>query len=198
MIAKKLGIVIAAVLVAAVAGGASAADEEAKSFVDKAAYFSAGGVYAIENVDHAAISGDLSDSGGYDLRLGYFVHHNVGVEFEWQSMVNFDSDVSSEDSVEARMASFNGRYSPLSGRFQPYVLGGMGWFNVQSDHESGQPNLHKSSFAMRFGLGLLTYISARSGVSLEAGYILPLTGDLAGGESFELIPISLSFFFRFS
>jgi hypothetical protein len=71
----------------------------------------------------------------------------------------------------------------------------MGWFNVQADRSQRQE--HKSSFAMRWGVGVATFFTERFGFNLEAGYILPLSGDLGGGDSFDLIPITASFFFVF-
>jgi len=216
MIARKLSIVTAAALLVA-ATTAYAADEvvveettvvetttttepAAKSpYGGTAPYVSAGGVYGIQNVD--GIPGGVGDSGGYDIRAGYTVHENVSVEVQWQSLVNFSRNAqdpvtdNDEPSLEARMLSLNGRYAPLIGRFQPYGLLGMGWFNVQADKTGN--NFHKSSFGMRFGLGLAAFITERTGIALEAGYILPLSGTLGGGQSFDLVPITLSVFFRF-
>lgn len=197
MMARKITTLAAAALL--LAGAAPAlAEDEAPAFGGKAPYFSVGGVFAIENAD---IAGDLSNSGGYDLRLGYDVHEMVAIEAEWQSLTDFDRTATNPvtgatlPDVEARMLSLNARVAPLEGRFQPYALMGMGWVNVQADQVAN--SLHKSSFGMRFGLGLVTYITERVGFALEAGYILPLSGDLGGGNSFDLIPITGSIFFRF-
>jgi opacity protein-like surface antigen len=212
MISRNLSIVMAAALLAAGAVTAHAADDvtvtettttatttDAKVFGGKVPYFMAGGVYAIENAD--TVEGGLSDSGGYDLRFGYGVHEMADIEIQWQSLLSFKRDsvdpvtLQPDPDLEARMLSFNGRFSPLEGRFQPYAMMGMGWFNVQADRSTNQD--HKSSFAMRFGLGVATFVTERFGLNLEAGYILPLSGDLGGGESFDLIPITVSFFYCF-
>lgn len=217
MISSKFSIVMAAALLVAATTTARAAEvvveetetgeaapvaesaAEASIYGGKAPYVSFGGVYAIQNVD--GIPGGVGDSGGYDIRGGYAVHEMVAVEIQWQSMLNHSRNAQDpvtgqdEPSLESRMLSFNGRVSPLDGRFQPYGLLGMGWFNVQADKTNN--DLHKSSFAMRFGLGLAAYITERTGVALEAGYILPLTGTLGGGKSFDLVPITLSVFFKF-
>src|SRR5688572_7518131 len=163
------------------------ATETKSEFVARAPYFAGGGVFAIENTDTSS----LSNSGGYDIRGGYGLHDNWDIEIQWQSLVSFDLDTvdpitgNKNSDLEARMLSFNGRWSPLLGRFQPYALMGMGWFNVQADRSGNEE--HKSSFAMRFGLGLGTFITSRLGLTVEAGYILPLTGDLGGGHSFDLV-----------
>lgn len=200
MTRRKLTLFLTATLLVATTATSRAAEEASESpFGGRAPYFSAGGVFAIENDSHFA--GDLSNSGGYDIRAGYDVHDMVAVELHWQSLVSFSRDSvdpvtgNSDPSVEARMLSLNGRVSPLDGRFQPYALLGMGWYNVQADRV---PNtLHESSFAMRFGLGLATFITNNFGFTLEAGYILPLSGELAGGNSFDIIPITGMFFYRF-
>jgi opacity protein-like surface antigen len=157
-------------------------------------YVMAGGVYGIEN--DSQFSGDLSNSGGYDLRLGYSFKKMFAAELEWQSLVNFKVKHSDVPTLEARMVSLNGRIAPLSGRIQPYGLFGFGWYNVQADREA--VSVHESSFGLRFGIGVLGMITERIGLSLEAAYILPTTGDLGGKHSFDLIPITASFFFRFS
>jgi opacity protein-like surface antigen len=185
-----------------------------------APYVSAGGVYGIQqnksNVGHGRdfigspkdYSDDLTDSGGYDLRIGYGFKERFAAEVEWQSLVNFSSDAQFDTrdssgadhfidapSLEARMLSFNGRVAFLTGRFQPYALLGLGWYNVQADRVS--VSTHESSFASRFGLGIAAFITERTGVAFEAGYILPMTGVIAGGKRFDLIPMTLSVFFKF-
>lgn len=224
MIAKHFGIVMAAALLASVAATAHAAEgppsepgtevavegaepaAPAGAFAGASPYVSFGGVFAIENNSSAVASGvnnygGISNSGGYDIRGGYNFDKLFAVELQWQSLVNFSTNgtdpVTTQKlpSLEARMLSLNGRVSPLTGRFQPYGLLGMGWYNVQADRTSN--STHESAFAMRFGLGLMAYITERVGFALEAAYILPLTGTLAGGDSFELVPITASVFFRF-
>jgi opacity protein-like surface antigen len=212
MISSKLTMVMAAGLLAVGSASAQAADDivtttettttveaEGKVFGGAVPYFMAGGVYALENV--SGVPGGLSDSGGYDLRGGYGVHEMVDLEIQWQSLLSFSRDSvdpitgNNDPALEARMLSFNGRFSPLTGRFQPYAMMGMGWFNVQADRSNNQE--HKSSFAMRFGLGLATFFTERLGFNVEAGYILPLSGDLGGGDSFDLVPFTFSFFYCF-
>jgi opacity protein-like surface antigen len=224
MISRKLSIVMAAalVVVGATVARAGAPDtevdveapapvavtetvavetEEPSPFGGKAVYFMAGGVYAFENDTHfdGAIEGG---SGGYDLRAGYDLHEMASLELEWMSLLSFSRDsvdpvTGNEDpDVEARMLSLNGKFSPCTSRFQPYALMGMGWYNVQADQAINQR--HLSSFAMRFGLGVAAFITPRLGFNLEAGYVLPLTGDLGGGDRFDVIPITASLFYRFT
>ncbi len=200
MTPRKFTMFLAAAALVATATTARAAEEAANDpFGGRAPYFSAGGVFAIENDSH--FTGGLSNSGGYDIRAGYEVHDMVALELQWQSLVSFSRNSvdsvtgQSDPSVEARMLSLNGRVSPLEGRFQPYGLFGMGWYNVQADRVAN--NLHESSFAMRFGLGLATFITNNFGFTLEAGYILPLSGNLGGGDRFDIIPITGMFFYRF-
>jgi opacity protein-like surface antigen len=214
MISRKLTIALASALVATAVGSARAADDvvvegttttttatttEGHAFGGKVPYFMAGGTWGIENV--SSVEGGLSDSGGYDLRAGYGVHEMVDVEVEWESFLSFSRDTQdpvthiNDPALEARMLSLNGRFSPFNWRFQPYALMGMGWVNVQADRSNNKE--HKSSFGMRFGLGVQTFFTERFGFNLEAGYILPLTGDLGGGDSFDIIPITASFFYCF-
>jgi opacity protein-like surface antigen len=164
-----------------------------------AVHIAIGGVYAFENVD--GVPGGVKDGGGYDIRVGYGLCDWAALEIEWQSLVNLERDalhpvtMNEEPDLEARMLSLNGRFSPLRGRIQPYGLIGGGWFNVQADQTGSYS--HESSFAMRFGVGVVGFVTQRIGLAVEAAYILPLTGDLGGGESFDLIPITASLFFNF-
>lgn len=203
---RNFAAVIAAAFLMANATIALAADEapaeapaETPAFGGASPYASIGGVYGIENA--GGVAGDLSNSGGYDLRAGYNFGNRIAAEIEWQALGNLDRDAiepvtgNDEPSLEARMLSLNGRFSPLSGRFQPYGLLGAGWLNVQADQVSAYS--HESAFAMRFGLGVAAYFTDRLGLAVEAAYILPLTGNLGGGDSFDLIPITASLFFRF-
>jgi opacity protein-like surface antigen len=199
---KTLRILLATTLLTMSATTVLAAEESdgaAPAFGGPTPYASVGGVFGIENA--SGIPGGLSNSGGYDLRAGYNFGNMLAAELEWQAFGNFDRDAlqpvtnNPEPSLEARMLSLNGRFSPLSGRIQPYGLFGAGWMNVQADRVSSYS--HQSSFAMRFGLGVAAYVTERIGVAVEAAYILPLTGTLGGGNSFDIIPITASVFFRF-
>lgn len=185
---------------AALAAGDAAADTAAApTFGGSSPYLSIGGTYGIQNV--GGVPGGISDSGGYDLRGGYNFGNMIAAEVQWQAFGNLDRNAqdpvtgNDEPSLEARMLSLNGRVSPLQGRFQPYGLIGGGWFNVQADRVSA--NSHQSAFAMRFGLGVMAYVTDNIGVAVEAAYILPLTSRLGGGDSFDIIPITASVFFRF-
>jgi opacity protein-like surface antigen len=221
MTRKPFGFALAAVLAAMTGVTAQAAEviveeettavetttEAAPEFGGSSPYVSAGAVYAVEMNDSDLDSGvnhygDLDNSGGYDLRLGYNFPRMAAVEIQWQSLVNFDTDgvdpVTLNDlpTVEARMLSVNGRFSPLTGRIQPYLLFGLGWYNVQADRQS--VSVHESAFASRFGIGVAAYITQRTGLAFEAGYILPMTGGvISGSDRFDLIPMTLSVFFRF-
>lgn len=203
---RSLQVALAAALLVAhatlaLAAGEASADTatETPAFGGKSPYIAIGGTYGIQNV--GGVEGGLSDSGGYDLRGGYNFGNMLAAEIEWQAFGNFDRNAvdsvtgNDEPSLEARMLSLNGRVSPLSGRFQPYGLLGAGWFNVQADQVSAYS--HRSSFGMRFGLGVMAYVTERIGLAVEAAYILPLTGSLGGSDSFDIIPITASVFFRF-
>lgn len=203
MIVRKLTIAVTTALLVFTAGTVHAEDEAvAASYTGNAPYVSLGGVFAFENVSGSAQgNGNIGNSGGYDLRAGYNLFEMFAAEIQWQSLLNFDRSgfdpVTNSDlsSLEARMLSFNGRFSPLSGRVQPYGLMGLGWVNVRSDRQA--VDVSQSAFGMRFALGVAAYLTERTGVALEAAYILPLTGTLGGGDSFDMIPLTASIFFRF-
>jgi len=183
------GLVVAVIIAGFVSAAASARAEETP-YGGKGAYASIGGVYGFAE----GVNG-YDGSGGYDLRGGYRIIDMFAVEGEWQHLTNFNATKSDGFDLEAYALTLNGKFYPITGRFQPYALLGAGWSHSQAD--TVPFSYHSNSFALRFGLGLAFYCTQRLGVSLEAGYLLPVTHN-SGSYDFDVVPLTGSFFYHFN
>jgi len=195
--------------------------ERVSDFARSGPYLQVGGVYAFENIDADVfvsgfpappggefVGGNWDDSWGYEIRGGYRVNPWVAVELEWEHYLDFDFDSASGypgtrsvgKDLESYILTANGKVYPVHGRFQPYALIGMGWQNGQMERSQlapgGTDDFDHDALAFRFGAGLDVYFTDMIGMAAEAGYVLPVTGELSD-QDFEIIPVSLSFFVRF-
>ena len=194
-------------------------------------YIQAGAVVSIDNFDDEEFFDDYFDnwelSGsdidflspsrdvgwGYDLRAGRRLNEMLAVELEWQHVPggfdgsSYESDVDFEhyfrSEAQTMALTVNGKFYPITGRFQPFALVGIGWGHVNLDmHEQGHDgddtwnekwDWDGDGFVARFGLGLDVLITDAIGVAAEVDYLLP-TGPI---EDFDQIPITLSAFYNF-
>jgi len=187
---------------------------EVSDYARSGPYLQAGGVYAIENIDAdvfvagfpgpGVFGGEWDDSWGYNIRGGYRIGPWVAVEAQWEHYLDFDFDkadvpvagvTSAGRDLESYILTANGKFYPLHGMVQPYALIGMGWHNAQMERSRFHDFDH-DAFAFRFGLGADVYFTDMVGMAAEAGYVLPVTGELSD-QDFEIIPISVNFFVRF-
>ncbi len=88
--------------------------------------------------------------------------------------------------VEGEVVTFTGNlkaYLPL-GRFQPFVLAGVGQGHVELDY--GWREFSETAFAARFGGGFDLYVTDALALQLSSSYVLQ-TGDLDGLDYVSLI-----------
>lgn len=194
-------------------------------------YLQAGAVVSIDNFDDDEFVDDyfkdwgLSGSSldfhtpsrdvgwGYDLRAGRRLNEIVAVELEWQHVPggfdgsNYEAGSSYEhyfrSEAETMALTVNGKFYPITGRFQPFALVGIGWGHVNLDmYDAGYDTIDMwdekwdwdgDGFVARFGLGLDVLITDAIGVAAEVDYLLP-TGTI---EDFDQIPITVSAFYNF-
>ncbi len=182
---------IVAVIIVGMLGAAASGRAEETAFGGKGVYASVGGVYGVENFGFSGYDG----SGGYDLRGGYRIADMFAVEGEWQHFTKFSASGAAGTDLEAYALTLNGRFYPLTGRFQPYALVGLGWFHGQADKVSN--TYHAGAVGSRFALGIDVYFTQRLGGAVEAAYVLPLSGSMAS-DDFDVIPITASLFFHFN
>lgn len=128
-----------------------------------------------------AASSDVDDSVGVEARLGYRLHPHLAVEghFEWVSHFEVSSQTTDFGRLksEQRLAivGANAKAYVLTGRFQPYVLGGAGWglSTLELDGTGPRGGLHdehSNGLVWRAGGGFDLYGSRFVALNVEASY----------------------------
>lgn len=176
----------------------------------------ASGNYLIETFQESAESdiesqlsdptADLSadDSFGFSGRLGYRCHERVGTELNFQWFDKIDGHVSQDGlgrTFDAELgpiaATVDAKGFLLTGRYQPFVLFGMGFLRIETDldNRGAGPDMNwtDADFAMRFGGGIDLYATKNVVVSAQADYLMPF-GALDG---FDFVTIGLGLQYRF-
>jgi opacity protein-like surface antigen len=159
-------------------------------------YVGVGFAYGIENfglgkVEAAnAVKLSVDDSPGFDIRGGYRFHPNLAVEGDFQYFTGFDisekggSKLATADTLAVTV---NAKGYPLTGRFQPYGLLGLGFMRSYFEHGTND-----SVFAVRLGGGADFYATENIVVFVEGSYMLPTADYKAGigaGVSGDIIPL---------
>ena len=126
-----------------------------------------GWALGIENFgDDAGASGSAP---GLDFRVGYRTGRWIAVEMDFQYYEGFDADALREDNDPFGAWALSGNFKgyPLSGRFQPYGIGGIGAVDFELDES-------KREFLGRLGGGLDFHLLHNVVLNLEAVYNWPL------------------------
>ena len=206
---KRLRVAVLALVAVSLAAPATGEDG---GYARRGLYIGAGGVYALEQFDlssgtvsvagspvHLDVNG--GDSWGAEGRVGYRFHPNVAAEGQLQYYDEFGLDLHASPGSSGQVATLDGmsvmgnvKGYPLTGRVQPYVLGGIGllWLQLEDAFGFGLED-NAVAFAGHVGVGVDAYLTDNLLLNLEASYLLP-TGDLS---DFRMIPISLGMQYRF-
>jgi len=182
-------------LAAAEPSGGEAAREQSLDYARRGAYLGVGVVGAFEQFDLGAAA-DQSDFIGYGFRAGYRLHPNVAAEMSFERYTEADLDVlgTSVLDIDGWSITANAKGYPLTGRFQPYGLLGLGALYLNAEDQLGLGfSDDQAAFALRFGGGVDAYVTKNIVLNVEASYLLP-TGDL---DDFPLVPVSGSIQYRF-
>lgn len=128
------------------------------------------------------------DSWGVSGWLGYRCHRRIAVEVETEWMQGFEGVIS--DLSQGPLATYitspilitaNVKGYLLTGRIQPFVLLGGGAMLIESKTTdllvgAGTKTVNRQSYTMRFGGGVDFYITKWLALTVDADYILPLSG----------------------
>ena len=149
-------------------------------------YFGVGAVYAAENFSFdsenlgmTAILGpgvdpDYDDSAGAHLQIGYRTHPTLAFEFLYEFLEGFDSTAGSpKTEIDSHLFTFNAKVYPFDGRWQPYLLTGIGARLINSevfDKSVKKPYETDAGFTARFGGGLAVSVTRHFAVELEGSY----------------------------
>lgn len=169
------------ILVALPVGAADELDASRPGF-----YFGVGAVYAVENFSFdsdnlgmTAILGpgvdpDYDDSQGAHLQIGYRTHPTLGFEFLYEFLEGFDSTAGSpKTEIDSHLFTFNAKVYPFEGRWQPYLLTGIGARLINSevfDSSVKKPFETDAGFTARFGAGLTYSVTRHFALELEGSY----------------------------
>jgi opacity protein-like surface antigen len=185
LLRRAVGLAVAVLCLILGVTGSAGAQVEAEEWDDsyypytrEGIYFGVGGLFALENFDtDAAIEDpanqlDISadDGGGFALRGGYRVHPNFAGEVLFQYYADFqvkERNSGFDDQFDGWSLTLNGKLYPLGGRFQPYVVAGVGGivFTEKKGDDSG--------FLARMGGGLDFYVNDAFVIDLEIAYLFP-------------------------
>ena len=177
---EKIVVIVSAILTAAIS--AHAQDSE---FARPGPYLGLGMSAAIytqleDEVEESAVAlgyivtADVDYTMGGNLRAGYRVHPWVAAELEYEYLAAADIEVDESDFAEIRTWAFTGNLKvfPLHGRFQPFLLAGVGAVNQRL--KDGE-DLKDTVAAGRFGVGFDVYESENFALSIDATYLLPFS-----------------------
>lgn len=168
-------------------------------------------------LSYGLASEDFDDTGGLDIDDGYTLgvqaaytmFDKVTIEGELQRFDGFEvggsetlfgSTVSFDGEVDGWILMASGKFYPLTGTFQPYVIGGLGYMDAEAEINASLgglplPSLSEddSSLIWKLGLGLDHAVGEHWVAGVEATYNAP-TGDLS---DFKWWGLGLSLDYRF-
>jgi hypothetical protein len=207
----RLETALCAALVCLLPAVASAGDDYARS----GAYLGIGGTYAFRWVP-GDFDNDLGgpntvrakNTGGLNVRGGYRVNSWFAAELEYEWLDGFDVTIEGGNggfTLQSHVITANGKFLyPGWGRFQPWLLAGVGMAIQEAEDRSGlAAGLDGSSvgFAARAGLGLDTYLTESwllnfgfEGVINTVKIDNSIGGDLS---QFWYIPVQIGLQYRF-
>lgn len=177
---------------------------EAETEIDYAApgaYIGAGGIYAVElfsqgdrnstPVAYNKDGGDVDNSGGFYVEAGYRILPNLAVDARYSYYNEFDAD---PGQIDAWSLTANAKGYILTGRFQPYVLVGLGYLagNGSGGNQAAVAN-PGDGFMMRFGGGFDGYITEHLSMGPEIAYVMPF----GGASNLDMIEISAGLKYKF-
>lgn len=132
---------------------------------------------------------NVDDSWGLSGRLGYRLHPRVAVEaqFEWLREIKIESKIAGggkrREQVSLYGVTGNVKGYLLTGRIQPYVVGGVGWGRATLNPDGSGAKSRSDNLIGRVGIGTDLYANQDVALSLEAAYVL--------GEESELNYVSV-------
>lgn len=156
-----------------------------QDYARSGAYVGLNGVYGVETFDN--VPGSLVDNSvGVAGRLGYRFSPWLAIEGQAEYSGDF---VDGAPDATVTLVSVNGKLYPLSGRFQPYGLVGIGGAFPNIDFVPDD-----DSFLARFGGGVDFYLTDTFGLTLEGTYNMATDDPM---DDFDYVSIGWGAFLRF-
>jgi opacity protein-like surface antigen len=170
---SRLGFVgIAGICLALWAATAGADDE----FNRPGPYVGLGGSYLVEGFQDRTASRDFGNSLGFNARGGYRINDFFATEAIYEYGDDFGSDRRLGGSIQTNVFTVNGKLLLPLGRFQPYLMGGVGFLNANADGPIRNIGADASgtSFAGRFGGGVDLWATEHVSLFLDTSYTIPV------------------------
>jgi opacity protein-like surface antigen len=184
-----------AVLLAGIGTTASAQedDEEAADYSRNGVYVAASGALVVERWTATNKDSGADDTFGFNFRVGARVNQWASVELELEVIDDFFPNDKADVTVVNVFA--NTRAYPLSGRLQPYALGGIGIVTTvvedrPANNSYGQSN---TDWGFRFGAGVDLYYTEHIALSVEAAHVWTV-GDV---KDIDHIALGVGILYRF-
>ena len=153
-------------------------------------YFGGSAVGTVSNYND--IKGtDLDDTevaAGFGARAGYRFLHRFAVEVAYEGGHTFEFNSSMAD-VRIQSIAVQGKFYPLTGAVQPYVLGGLGYLGT----DIRALDIDEEEALWRLGVGLEVYLFSSLPLFTEIAYSVP-QGNL---ENLEYASAHVGALFRF-
>ncbi|MEX2207811.1 MAG: porin family protein [Myxococcota bacterium] len=131
----------------------------------------AGFGYAGENFDDDGV--DFDDTGAIDVFGSYRFHPNFGVEARFEQTFDFEGDAGPTNvDVDISSLTINAQAFILTGQFQPYLGGGLGYAEAHIDVDGpgfGSDD-DDSDPLWRLFMGLDSYVTPNVVIGAEAAY----------------------------
>jgi opacity protein-like surface antigen len=140
---------------------------------------------------------------GFNARLGWRSTPHFSFEFETEYINDFtvsftDNATAVKFDTLALTITFNGKVHLLTGRIQPYGIGGAGLLYYQIREGSKNDG---TSFALRAGAGLDFYITEKLVANIEGSYVYPTSHfnglDLDAGVDIDYVSLGVGLAYRF-
>ena len=156
------------------AGSKAAAKAEAKaeaaSSFDRSGWLAgASASFQYEDFNHLRTR-SADDSVGMKLRLGYRCSPHLGWEFnyEWAESFDISDGTGAHADVDLWALTSDAKWYPLTGRWQPFLLAGVGILTADPIGKGTGTDL-----TFRFGTGMEAYVTENVALAFDASYVLP-------------------------
>ena len=141
----------------------------------------AGGSFGIqfENFSGSG-SFDFDEALGGSARLGSRLHPLVSVEVQYEYTGEFEDEaLGATVEIEQHVITANGRLFPIPGRFEPFLMAGMGYARAELDARGTlRADDTGDGFVIRVGTGVQIGLLESLSLAIEGGFVLP-SGDLS-------------------
>ncbi|HEY8517008.1 MAG TPA: outer membrane beta-barrel protein [Candidatus Binatia bacterium] len=142
-------------------------------------YVGLGASWMVEGFQDRTASGDFGNSWGGNARFGYRLHEIFGLEGIYEYGDDFGAHQVVPEGARIRTHSFsvNGKLIVPVGRFNPYLMGGVGFLNADADRSiSSRSNWDAdgTSFMGRFGGGVDLWATENIALYVDAAYTIPV------------------------